>query len=126
QHVWRWSPDGAVERFTEAPGVHDPAVGGDVRVITSATLEDAPATTVLRRGEAAATIASYGEIPVVQAKPRFFLAGERELRAALLLPRGREPEGPLPVLVDPYGGPGFQRVVRVRDRFLESQWFADQ
>ncbi|MFL5799883.1 MAG: prolyl oligopeptidase family serine peptidase [Actinomycetota bacterium] len=126
QHVWRWSPDGALERFTEAPGVHDAAVEGDVGVITSATLEDAPAATVHRRGEAPATIVSYGEFPVVQAKPRFFLAGPRELRAALLLPGGREPEVPLPVLVDPYGGPGFQRVVRVRDRFLESQWFADQ
>src|SRR5205823_2660623 len=69
QHVWRWSPDGALERFTEAPGVHDAAVEGDVGVITSATLEDAPAATVHRRGEAPATIVSYGEFPVVQAKP---------------------------------------------------------
>src|SRR6266511_2822909 len=37
-----------------------------------------------------------------------------------------EPEGPLPVLLDPYGGPGFQRVVRTSTAFLASQWFADQ
>ncbi|MDP9341233.1 MAG: prolyl oligopeptidase family serine peptidase [Actinomycetota bacterium] len=126
EHVWRWSPDGAVERLTEAPGVHDAAAEGDVLVITSATLKDAPTTTVYRRGEVLATIASRAETPVVEAKPTFFLAGTRELRAALLLPGGREPEGSLPVLLDPYGGPGFQRVVRARDRFLESQWFADQ
>ncbi len=126
EHVWRWSPDGAVERLTEAHGVHGATVEGDVLVMTSATLEDAPTTTVHRRGEVLATIASHAETPVVEAKPTFFLAGARELRAVLLLPGGREPEGPLPVLLDPYGGPGFQRVVRARDRFLESQWFADQ
>jgi len=126
EHVWRWLPDGVLERLTDAPGVHDAAVEGDVLVITSATLDDAPTTIVYRRGEALATIVSHQETPVVEAKPRFFLAGARELRAALLLPGGREPEGPLPVLLDPYGGPWFQRVVRARDGFLESQWFADQ
>jgi dipeptidyl-peptidase-4 len=30
------------------------------------------------------------------------------------------------VLVDPYGGPHFQRAVRSRNAYLESQWFADQ
>jgi dipeptidyl-peptidase-4 len=52
-------------------------------------------------------------------------AGEREIRTALLLPSGDHPR-PLPVLVDPYGGPGFQRVIRARDAFLQSQWLADQ
>src|SRR6266542_4776596 len=116
----------AVDRLTEAHGVHGATVEGDVLVMTSATLEDALTTTVHRRGEVLATIASHAETPVVEAKPTFFLAGARELRAVLLLPGGREPEGPLPVLLDPYGGPGFQRVVRARDRFLESQWFANQ
>jgi dipeptidyl-peptidase-4 len=126
EHVWRWSPGGAVERLTDTPGIHDAAAEGAVLVITSATLEDAPTTTVYRRGEALATIASHAETPVVEPKPTFFLAGARDLRAVLLLPGGREPEGLLPVLLDPYGGPGFQRVVRARDGFLESQWFANQ
>jgi dipeptidyl-peptidase 4 len=126
EQVWRWSPDGTIERLTDAPGVHDAAAEGDVLVITSATLEDAPTATVSREGKAVATIASLQETPVVQAKPTLFLAGARELRAALLLPGGTEPEDPLPVLLDPYGGPTFQRVMRVRDELLESQWFADQ
>jgi dipeptidyl-peptidase 4 len=126
EHVWRWSLDGAVERLTEASGVHDATAEGDVLVITSATLEDAPAATVYRRGEVLTTIASYAETPVVEPKPTFFLAGARELRAVLLFPGGAEPEEPLPVLLDPYGGPGFQRVIRSRNGFLESQWFADQ
>ena len=125
-HVWRWSPDGALERVTVTPGVHDAVEGEDVLVVTSATLEEPPTTTVHVRGEAVASIASHAEEPVVEARPTFFLAGARDLRAALLLPGGREPRESLPVLLDPYGGPGFLRVVRSRDAFLESQWFADR
>jgi dipeptidyl-peptidase-4 len=53
-------------------------------------------------------------------------AGRRELNAALLLPRDHTPGQPLPVLLDPYGGPHFQRVLRAQDAFLQSQWLADQ
>jgi dipeptidyl-peptidase-4 len=126
EHVWRWSPDATLEQLTDAPGVHDATAEGEIMVITSAGVEDAPATTVYRRGEAIATIASNQETPVVSPTPTFFLAGARELRSAVLLPGGLEPEAPLPVLLDPYGGPGFQRVLRARDEFLESQWLADQ
>jgi dipeptidyl aminopeptidase/acylaminoacyl peptidase len=38
-----------------------------------------------------------------------------------------EPEdGPLPVLLDPYGGPAGQRVFAAQSVYLTSQWFADQ
>src|SRR3990170_504912 len=57
--------------------------------------------------------------------PRFLSLGERELRAALLLPGGLEPEEPLPVLMDPYGGPHGARVMKSAGLFLTSQWFAD-
>jgi dipeptidyl-peptidase 4 len=126
EHVWRWSPDGGVERLTHASGVHDATAEGEIVVITSAPLESAPTSSVFRGPDVVAIVESRAEEPVLQAKPTFFLAGSRELRAALLVPGGREPDGPLPVLLDPYGGPGFQRVVRSRNAFLESQWFADQ
>ena len=45
---------------------------------------------------------------------------------ALFTPGGAEPDGPLPVLLDPYGGPHFAVVQRVLTLQLESQWFADQ
>jgi dipeptidyl-peptidase 4 len=126
EHVWRWSPGGELERLTEAPGVHDAAAEGDVVVVTSSMVEEALTTRVYRGGEEVATIASHQEEPLVSPAPTFFLAGVRELRSALLLPGGREPDAPVPVLLDPYGGPGFQRVLRARDDFLESQWLADQ
>ena len=124
-HVWRWS-SGGLERLTDTPGIHDATGEGDVLVVTSATLDSAPFSKVYRGEEALATVTSQAERPVLEAKPIIFRAGGRELRAALLLPEGREPDEPLPVLLDPYGGPGLRLVVRARDMFLESQWFADQ
>jgi dipeptidyl-peptidase 4 len=125
-HVWRWKPDGKVERLTEEPGVHTAAAGGDVVVVASSTLEGAPEATVWRDGQRIATLTSHAAEPVIAAHPTLFAGGKRELRSALLVPGGSEPDGRLPVLLDPYGGPHFQRVTRTRGQYLESQWFADQ
>jgi dipeptidyl-peptidase-4 len=125
-HVWRWSPEEGPVRVTDEPGVHDAAAGGDVLVIISSTIDRAPTATVHKGGQVIAELTSHAEEPVLRAMPTLFRTGRRQLSAALLLPNGREPDRPLPVLLDPYGGPLHQRVVRSRDRFLESQWFADQ
>ena len=53
-------------------------------------------------------------------------AGAREIRAAVLLPSGYARRRPLPVLMDPYGGPHAQRVLAARGAFVASQWLADQ
>jgi dipeptidyl-peptidase 4 len=125
-HVHRWSADGGLERLTQGAGIHDAAAGGGVVVVSSATMEGPPSVTVWRGDRVVATLGSHAEEPIITAKPTLFPAGRREIRSALLVPDGREPDGPLPVLLDPYGGPHYQRVMRTRDRFLESQWFADQ
>ena len=53
--------------------------------------------------------------------------GPRQIRSALLFPSWHEPgSGPLPVLLDPYGGPHSQRVLAARGAYLTSQWFAEQ
>jgi dipeptidyl-peptidase-4 len=52
--------------------------------------------------------------------------GERGLRVGIVVPRNYEPGGTLPVLMDPYGGPHFQRVTAARRAWLEPQWLADQ
>ena len=45
----------------------------------------------------------------------------------MLFPSWHEPgSGPLPVLVDPYGGPHAQRVLAASGAYLTSQWFAEQ
>jgi dipeptidyl-peptidase-4 len=125
-HVWRVNAAGGLTRLTEEPGVHTAVVGSNVTVLTSATMTGLPTTRVLVDGEPVGTIASTSESPVLFATPTFFVGGARDLRMALFTPGGAEPDGPLPVLLDPYGGPHLAVVQKVLSLQLESQWFADQ
>jgi dipeptidyl-peptidase 4 len=125
-HVWRVDADGPPTRLTEEPGIHTAAQGGDVVVVSSVPAEGMPVFRVLRGGKGVGTLRSFAEEPLLVAEPRFSLGGTRELRTALLTPGGTEPDGPIPVLLDPYGGPHFGRVIKAGLSFLESQWFADQ
>src|SRR5438876_10623964 len=74
------------------------------------------------------TVASLAEHPSLPApRPDLFSAGEREIRTALVLPSWHRPgSGKLPVLMDPYGGPGMQRVVAAQSAFADPRWFAEQ
>ena len=58
-------------------------------------------------------------------EPTFHVVARRRLNAALCLPDGHD-GSPLPVLMDPYGGPHAQRVLRSQGAFATSQWFAEQ
>ncbi len=90
---------------------------------------DEPGSTarVLRDGERVAAVASYAQRLVITARPRLTEAGPRRIPCAVLLPSGyAEGDGPLPVLMDPYGGPHGQRVAAAHHPHLTSQWFADQ
>jgi dipeptidyl-peptidase-4 len=126
-HVWRLQATaGALTRVSQAPGVHQATAGGGVLVLASAGLDrDGSTVTVYRDGRQAATIGSLAETPVLRPRVTLLRAGERALRSALLLP-SRPPPGPLPVLLDPYGGPHARRVLAARGGFLLSQWFAEQ
>ena len=75
-----------------------------------------------------ADLASLAERPALPApRPVLFGAGSREIRTAVLFPSWHQPgQRKLPVLVDPYGGPHAQRVVKARAAYLTSQWFAEQ
>ena len=124
-HVWEWSnDDGATSLTANVEGVHSAAIGGDVAVIRTSTL-DGPATTVVSGHDRRHPIASFAEVPLVTPVVDLFEAGERRLATAVLLPRDHD-GSPLPVLLDPYGGPHALRVQRSRNAFLTSQWFADQ
>ncbi|HZD78624.1 MAG TPA: prolyl oligopeptidase family serine peptidase [Actinomycetota bacterium] len=124
--LWRWTPEG-LARLSAEPGVHTGREGGGTLVLVSVTMDAVlPSVSVLRNGEEIARIGSLAETPVVRPRPWFLRLGERELLATLLLPEGREPDRPLPVLLDPYGGPHGQRVFRTASAHLTSQWFADR
>ena len=125
-HVWRVGAGGP-ERMTTEPGVHTAARAADVTVVVS-DLADSPIrrARVLRGDDEVAEIRSFVEPPVIEAHPTFGIVGDRDIRVTLCTPGGREPTAPLPVLVDPYGGPHFARVVNANRASLEPQWLADQ
>ena len=127
EHVYRLGGDGALERVSEGNGIHMAAVGGGTAVLRSfleAKLD--PRVTVHRAGAVVATIAGNTERPSVEPRPRFLTLGARDFRAALLLPGGREPDRPLPVLLSPYGGPHHLQATRWSAGLLDEQWFADE
>jgi dipeptidyl-peptidase 4 len=79
-------------------------------------------------GGPATGIASLAEQPSLPTPdPVLFRAGPREIQTAVLFPSWHRPgQGRLPVLLDPYGGPHGQRVIKARGAYLDSQWFAEQ
>ncbi|MEU6663316.1 prolyl oligopeptidase family serine peptidase [Streptomyces sp. NPDC046821] len=124
-HVYRVNELG-VERVSEEPGVHSAVRAGGVTVLASAsTGEPGTRVRVLRDGKQIATVASHAERPSLS--PRLTLTEAAGIPCAVLLPSSyQEGDGPLPVLLDPYGGPHGQRVVAAHNPHLTSQWFADQ
>ncbi|WP_405901688.1 alpha/beta fold hydrolase [Streptomyces sp. NBC_00727] len=126
-HVYRVNELG-VERVSEGAGVHTAVRSGRVTVLVSATPERPGATArVLRDGKEIAVVASHSEPPVLSARPVLTEGGARRIPCAVLLPTGySESDGPLPVLMDPYGGPHGGRVIAAHNPHLTSQWFADQ
>ncbi|WP_328468857.1 S9 family peptidase [Streptomyces sp. NBC_00448] len=130
-HVYRVDlrgTDAAPVRVSTEPGVHTAVRGGGLTVLTTSTLDRPGAVTrVLRDGAEVARITSHAETPSLTARPRLLEAGPLRIPTAVLLPTGwSEDDGPLPVLLDPYGGPHGQRVYAAHNPHLVSQWFADQ
>ncbi|GGL45444.1 peptidase [Streptomyces anthocyanicus] len=125
-HVYRVNELG-VERLSQEPGVHSAVRAGGVTVLVSATLDRPGARVrVLRDGKAAATIASHAEDPGLSPRVTLTQGGARRVPCAVLMPTDYHGDTPLPVLLDPYGGPHGQRVVAAHNAHLTSQWFADQ
>ncbi|MFD8825323.1 prolyl oligopeptidase family serine peptidase [Streptomyces sp. NPDC059605] len=126
-HVYRVNELG-VERVSEGAGVHSAVRAGGVTVMVS-QVPDRPGAhvEVFRDGKSVATVANRSERPVLSARPHLTEGGARRIPCAVLLPEGYdESDGPLPVLMDPYGGPHGRRVLAAHNPHLTSQWFADQ
>jgi dipeptidyl-peptidase 4 len=125
--VWRYGPGGLAEVAT-APGVHGAEAAGGTTVLASRTLDSSgTAISISRGGVVTGGIASRAQDPnLPHPAPRFIEAGPDGIRTAVLFPSWHQPGAKLPVLLDPYGGPGAQRVVKAAGMFLPSQWFAEQ
>ncbi|MDQ0583264.1 S9 family peptidase [Streptomyces rishiriensis] len=125
-HVYRVNELG-VERLSQEPGVHSAVRSGNVTVLVSAVL-DRPGSVarVIRDGKVAATVRSYAEDPGLSPRVLLTEGGARRIPCAVLMPTDYHGDTPLPVLMDPYGGPHGPRVLAAHHAHLTSQWFADQ
>jgi dipeptidyl-peptidase-4 len=125
-HVWAYDGSG-LTRLSSGSGVFGGRRKGGTTVVTGGRLDRfGVETTILRAGKTLGEIASHAETPAIDVNVNLIRAGEHELRTAVLLPAGYSGDEPLPVLMDPYGGPHAQRVLATRRAFAESQWLADQ
>lgn len=131
-HVWRWAPEVDCFRVTgDEPAVHGAVTSATVQVTTTASLQTStPRVTVSWATSEGAVerheLVSHAAEPSVAPRVEMLELGPRRLRAALLRPKGDDGTSPLPVLLDPYGGPHAQRVLHTTGAYLTSQWFADQ
>lgn len=116
-----------VQWLSQESGVHGGATGGEVVVLVSQSMHhDGSAVEVLVGDRPSGALRTFVERPMVEPRVEFAIVGDRRLRTALVLPSKFDGSQRLPVLLDPYGGPGHARVVKSRGAYLTSQWFADQ
>jgi dipeptidyl-peptidase-4 len=126
--LWAYGPDG-LNQVSEGAGVFGGARAGGTTVVAGRGLDDdGLRVRVYRDARPVASLASLAELPALPApRPELFSAGPREIRTAVLFPSWHRPgDGKLPVLLDPYGGPGAQRVLAARSAYRTPQWFAEQ
>src|SRR5262249_57452952 len=115
----RVSADGTAEQLTDEAGVHGGVRGGGTLVVVSASRDRLGSGVCVRRnGTEVAAIASNAATPVLEPRVEFLRAGPRELRTAILRPSDHRRGSALPVLLDPYGGPHFGKVVAARNAYL--------
>ena len=117
--VIRVGRDGSVEVISGGGGVCSAVEGGGTLAVSRSDLDG------ISLEVSGHLVSSLAEQPLVTPTPDFHVVGERDVRSAVLFPSDHD-GSPLPVLVDPYGGPHAQRVQRARSQFLTSQWFADR
>ena len=134
--------DGTWEPLTYAPGQWTMSRAGNGCVVTGRGMDDATAqmqhcmnivTTDENGTDVASMVVSpienHAETPGFTPNVHFTRLGERGLYAAIVLPSASSEYAradTLPVLMKPYGGPGFQQVVENQSFYWDAQWWADQ
>ncbi len=120
--------DGSVELLSDPVGVAAGAFGGGTLVVAQRTVDEpVVSTSVVVDGATVGVLESTAERSPLVPQVETMRVGARDYPTAVLFPTGHQAgSGPLPVLMDPYGGPHGQRVVNSSFAYLTSQWFADQ
>ncbi|MFD9570308.1 prolyl oligopeptidase family serine peptidase [Streptomyces sp. NPDC059982] len=126
QQVLLLDPDtGALTPLADGPGVHSVQAGAGALLLTSADADGYRRTVRTADGRTCAPADLAAPLPH-RVVPLLERVTEHGVPTALVLPRGHVPGRRLPVLVDGYGGPGFQDVCAEPRRWQARQWWADQ
>ncbi|MFF7616901.1 S9 family peptidase [Streptomyces lavendulae] len=126
QQVLLLDPDtGALTPLADGPGVHSVQASSGTLLLTSADADGFRRTVRTADGRAfvprdLSAPLPYRVVPVLER------VTEHGVPTALVLPRDHVPGRRLPVLMDSYGGPGFQDVSAEPRRWQARQWWADQ
>ena len=126
QRVARLHADGRWEPWTEGGGVATARSAGGTTVTRRDTLDRVAPTVTVAIGAEERPLQVDAVDPALTPRPVFLHRSHPDdPRVAVLMPSTPAPR-PLPVLLDPYGGPHGQRVVSAQRAYLESQWWAEQ
>ncbi|MEV7024036.1 prolyl oligopeptidase family serine peptidase [Kitasatospora sp. NPDC093558] len=126
QHVHLVDPDGGPpERLSGGPGVHSALAAAGTLLLTSATPDGVRRTLWLPDGRELPLTDLSATLPL-RVRPQLARVTELALPTAVVYPRDHVPGRRLPVLLDVYGGPGFQAVASEPRRWQLRQWWADQ
>ena len=121
--VYRYTDTG-LEALSNKGGVANAVADSTVTIIEQAGMDRATAVTVSRPDQFE-TIKSFAAEPPFRPNVVFHETGPLSCHTAVIFPSGEDNQ-PLPILLDPYGGPHAQRVMKARNAYLASQWIADQ
>jgi len=114
----------ALTRLSEGPGVHSAQATGGTLLLTSATA-DGISRRLHREGNAFPLADLSAPLPY-RVAPQLARVTGHALPTAVVYPRDHTPGRRLPVLLDVYGGPGYQAVAAEPRRWQLRQWWADQ
>ena len=134
--------DGTWEPLTYTPGQWTMSRAGNGCVVTGRGMDDATvqmqhcmnvATTDGNGTDMTSMVVSpienHAETPGFTPNVHFTRLGERGLYTAIVMPSAGSEYAhatTLPVLMKPYGGPGFQQVVESQSFYWDAQWWANQ
>ena len=121
--LWSYGEDGN-KLHSDGDGVTY-ANGSDSVLVTQRSSMDHATTTTVAKGDDQWVIDSFAAVPLVEPDVRFHQTGPSQSHTAVVFPTV-DFKDPLPILLDPYGGPHAQRVMKSRNSYLLSQWFANQ
>ncbi|MBW5482975.1 S9 family peptidase [Streptomyces bambusae] len=126
QQVLLLDPDtGALTPVADGPGVHSVSACAGALLLTAADADGFRRTVTTADGRRL-TVRDLARPLPYRVAPVLERVTEHGVPTALVLPRGHVPGRRLPVLLDSYGGPGYQDVSAEPRRWQDRQWWADQ